>query len=277
MRIHQFSRILAFPFVLWFAGVLYVTMKNQDYDLSYWIIPPFVIIAIIFVMAPQVDYWWLKRHPVPLESEVIEWLQKNLPFYNGLTPVKRAEFERRLSLFTRIKSFTAMGKKQENVPEDVKIAIGHAAIVMTLGRESFLFGEVDRYIVYKHPFPSPRFKFLHTVETQIEDGVVILSLEHLYATIVNENYYHIGFHAFAELFVKQNPKYDWEALSHLDWSDVEKISSFTEQNVLATIGFPSVDLVIVFISLYFSHQAVFKERYPKESAFMEEVFNPSGI
>jgi len=278
LKIYNFSRVIAFPFAIWFAGVLYYSIKNVDYDLSYWMIPPFVIIAAIYTLSPQIDYWWLKDHPVPLDPPVRDWLNKHSTFYKSLVGSAKEKYETRLSIFVRTKDYVAMGKNKENVPEDVKVAIAHNAIEMTLGRKDFMFGDMDRYFIYKHPFPSPKYQFLHTVETHNEDGVMILSLEHLFAASVNEKqFYHIGKHAFAEAFVKQNPKIDWTGIDHLTWSDIEKITGLPEPGILGTLGFSSIDLLPVIITAYFTNKDDFKSHYPQEASALDAIFFPTAL
>ena len=273
MKIHNFSRIIAFPFVIWFAVVLYITMETTNYDLSYWIIPPFVIIAIIFIMTPQIDYWWLERHPVPLDPEAKNWLNKFDPIYTGLSEENIKKYDNRMSLFLSGKEFIAMGKKQESVPEDIKLAISHLAIGMTLHRDEYLFKNLDRFVIYKHPFPSPKYQFLHTLETHAEDGVMVLSLEHLSAAIMDpKSYFHVGQLAFAEIFIKQNPTLEWAGISSMGWVEVEKITGFRKDQILSVLGFENYDELAVVLSCYFSHKEKFKALFPRASASLKEVF-----
>jgi hypothetical protein len=248
-------------------------MDTTNYDLSYWIIPPFVIIAIIFIMTPQIDYWWLVRHPVPLDPEAQSWLNTYDPIYSKLSEEDKQKYDTRMSLFLSGKEFTAMGKKKESVPEDLKLAISHLAIGMTLHREDFLFDNLDRFVIYKHPFPSPKYQFLHTLETHVEDGVMVLSLEHLSAAIMDaKSYFHVGQLAFAEIFVKQNPTLEWTGISSLGWSDVEKITGFRKDQILSVLGFDSYDELYLVLSCYFSHRETFKSMYPKASAYLKDIF-----
>lgn len=273
MKIHNFSRIIAFPFVIWFAVVLYITMETSNYDLSYWIIPPFVIIAIIFIMTPQIDYWWLERHPVPLDPEAKAWLNKFDPIYPKLSEDDQKKYEARMSLFLSGKEFIAMGKKQESVPEDIKLAISHLAIGMSLFRDEFLFKNLDRFVIYKHPFPSPRYQFLHTLETHVEDGVMVLSLEHLSAAIMDpKSYFHVGQLAFAEIFIKQNPTIEWSGISTMGWSEIEKITEFKKEQVLSVLGFENYDELPIVLSCFFSHRSRFKELFPSASKYLSEIF-----
>lgn len=273
MRIYNFSRVIALPFVLWFAIILYITMDTNNYDLSYWVIPPFVVIAVIFIMAPQIDYWWLERHPIPLDSDAKDWLNKYDPVYPKLAEEDKIKYDTRMFLFLAGKEFVAMGKKKESVPEDIKLAIAHMAIGMTINREDFLFKNVERFIVYKHPFPSPRYKFLHTVETHVEDGVMVFTLEYLSAAIIDpSSYFHVGQLGFAEMFIKLNPSLEWEGIAHLGWADVEKITGFRKDQILGVLGFESYDLLPVVLSTYFSHREKFNALYRKESVFLSSVF-----
>ena len=40
-KIQSLSKILAFPLVIWFTVILYLTFDYSNASLSYWLIPPF--------------------------------------------------------------------------------------------------------------------------------------------------------------------------------------------------------------------------------------------
>lgn len=273
MKIHNFSRIIGFPFAICFAVILYLSIQNRDYALSYWMIPPFVILAGIFIMGPQIDFWWSKRNPPGVDPPIKDWLLKYSPFYQSLDQVDRTKFEERLSIYLLGKEFFAMGAQKEGVPEDLKAVVGHNAIILTFNHEDFMFDNFDRIVLYKHPFPSPQFQFLHTVETEKEDGVMLFSLDYLVQGAVNPSqYYNTAMHGYADAYMKNNPSIDWDSLSNVTWDDVTTICRFTKEQILGVLGFKTIDEIPMVINLFFTYPAKFKERLPKEYQFLKDLF-----
>lgn len=274
MRIHSFSKVLSIPFVVWFAYIFYVSYNERDYGLSYWMIPPFLMIAVIWVLSPQIDFWWTKRNPIGLDQPLIDWLQKYAPFYNALPPELKANYETRLSTYLSGVEFYAMGAEKEAVPEDIKVLAANNLVTLTFGKEDYMLPIFDRVVFYKHPFPTPRFQHLHTVETEQEDGVMLFSLEHLVAHSVNpKGFYNIGMHGYAEAFVKSNPKLRWETLSNITWEDIKKTTGFDKSFILSTLGFEQADLVPVIITSYFSSPVKFKASHPEAYDWISNILS----
>jgi len=278
MRIHSFSKVVAIPFVVWFAYTFYISYNERDYALSYWMIPPFLIIAIIWVFSPQIDFWWTKRNPLSLDEPLKNWLQKYCHFYIALPEELKNNYEQRLSTYLSGVEFYAMGAEKESVPEDIKILAASNLVTLTFGKKDYMLSNFDRVVFYKHPFPTPRFQHLHTVETEQQDGVILFSLEHLAANSINpEGYYNIGMHGYAEAFVKTYPAIRWENLSDFSWEDIESITNFSRSFVLSTLGFEETDLVPVIITSYFSHTVQFKKLQPVAFDWISKILSDSNL
>jgi hypothetical protein len=276
MRIHSFSKVVAIPFVAWFAYTFYISYNERDYALSYWMIPPFLIIAVIWVMSPQIDFWWNKRNPLTLDEPLRRWLQKYSPFYIALPDELKMHYENRLSTYLSGVEFYAMGKEKEAVPEDIKVLAANNLVTLTFGKKNFMLSNFDRVVFYKHPFPTPRFQHLHTVETEQQDGVILFSIEHLAASSINPTaYYNIGMHGYAEAFMKTYPALEWENLSEITWDSIASITGFSKTFVLSTLGFEQTDLVPVILTSYFSHPTVFKRKQPEAYSWISKTLSDS--
>ncbi len=274
MKIHNFSRVLGFPFAICFAIILYLSIQNHDYDLSYWMIPPFVMVAIIFIMAPQIDFWWNKRNPPGVEQPVRDWLLTHSPFYQKLDSAGKKKFEDRLSIYLLGKEFITMAKqKQDGMPEDIKAVIAHNAIVITFYHEDFMMGDFDRIVVYQHPFPTPHNQFLHTVETEREDGVMLFALDYLlHGTINTKQYYNIGMHGHVEAFMKNNPTLPWDNLTETTWEHLLAICGFTREQIVSVIGFKNQDIIPVILTCYFTYPDRFRKVSPHDAGRLDGIF-----
>ena len=135
-------------------------------------------------------------------------------------------------------------------------------------------GDMDRIFLYKHPFGSPRYKFLHTVETQIEDGVIIFALDHLIPGMTHgKQYYNICMHGFAEAYTKVYPNTAWPAEEQMSWTSIEAISGFSKEQILNVLGYPSVDLLPIYITYYFTFPDKVKTNAPGVFQELDTIFS----
>jgi hypothetical protein len=262
MKIYSLSKILAFPLVIWFSLVLYFTFESSNEYLSYWLIPPVILLAIIYVLNPQIDFWWHKRQPPVLDEPILKWLHNYSAFYNALTKEARTSFENRLSLFIQAKEFLAQGSKQESVPEDLKAILSHQAIQISFGLKDFLLRKYTRFIVYKHPFPSPRQQYLHCVEVHHEDGAIIYSLEQLIPGILNPSiHFNIGLYAIADAWLNVHP-IDGLVIPDSFEEEIPNLVKFNLGKMKALTGEDFFNREAAFICLYFNKAEELQKLFP---------------
>lgn len=276
MRIYSLAKVLSTPIILAAMGGAYYQYSNGD-DIGAWIIFPLAILVVLFISHGQIDYWYHKKYPIPLDEEIIRWLKRYSSFYNNLKPSDKEKYEYRMSLYLEGRQFNSVGSEQKELPEDIKAIVATNAIQINFQKEDILIGDFDRIFVYKHPFPTPRHQFLHSVETQVEDGVIIYSLEHLIPGITNpEVYYNIGMHAYVEAFTKAYPNANFPWNLNADWSDVEAISGLKEDFILKTLGFNSADMFVLLGTCYFTYPKQFEARLPELKKEMDKLFGPDS-
>lgn len=189
-----------------------------------------------------------------LDPPIIDWLDKYDRYYSGLTADQQVEMHKRAALYERGRSFEAVSFEEKNdVPFDIRCIIASQVVKMSLHHEDYLMGDMDRIYVYKHPFPSPRYKFLHTYETQIEDGVMIFALDYLLPGLQQpEQFYNICGHGIAEAYIKVYPAANYPSADDLHWSEVEEMSGFTKTQIMKVLGYPAIDLLPIYIMYYFT-------------------------
>ncbi len=273
MRIHSISKVLALPFVILFVILLYLTIDDTQNTISYWMIVPVIALTILFVMNGQIDYWYLKRNPPELDPPIKIWLEKYSSHYKSLTSESKKRFEERLALYIFARSFTSIGEERREVPEDIKGIIGHIPVLMSLQDEDFLIGDYDHIYLYKHPFPSPKMRFLHTVETEHEDGVIIFSLEHLIPPLINkESMYNIGFHAFANAYVMVNMTKPWPDMFGVNWDGIQRIAGFSKDQIIKTLGYEPKDFLVILINYYFNFNRQLFREYPEVHLKLKMIF-----
>jgi len=273
MRIYSLTKILALPVVLIFITIAYLDYI-ANYTTGFWIMLPIVLAVVLMISHGHIDYWYLKKYPIKLDKEVLTLLNQYIPFYNDLNEEDKVKYHHRLSQYIEGRSFTSVGSEHKDVPYDIRAMISTNAIQIAFNQKDVLIGDFDRIFVYKHPFGSPTHNFLHTVETEAEDGVIIYSLEQLIPGITNPKlYYNIGMHGYVEAFIKANPTAPFPPKLNADWFDILAISGLGKKQILSTIGFENVDLLVVLGTCYFTYPSAFEKRLPILKKDLDILFN----
>jgi len=263
LRIHSLSRILSLPIALSILTVLYVSYELEYQNAMIWILVPLVIASAVVIFQGQIDFWWNERNPVPLDPPISDWLKKYDPYYTSLETNQRQNYDNRLVMYMQGRAFVSVGREHHDVPNDIQAIIASNAVKMLISKKDYLLGDMDRIYLYKHPFPTPRHQFLHTVETDIEDGVFIFSLEHLVPGMINpKEHYNIAMHGFAEAFQRVFPKEDFTYLDQITWDQIEEVGYHSKDKILKTIGFNQTDITTVAINHFFTHPRRFNLMIP---------------
>ena len=276
MRIYKFANVLAIPFVIILLILGFLLFRGADSILLAWAIIPLSVIILIYLFSPNINYWWLKRNPVELDPAIKKMLMTTNPIYPYFSEEEKTDFENRLSLHVEAREFFGKGMEEDNrnVPFDVKHMLSQIPVTMSYKRSDRPFKVFERIVIYKHPFPSPRFKFLHTAETEVEDGVIIISLEHVERALFHKDkYYNVAWHAYAEAFIKAQPKENYPDLPNDIWASIEKISPLNQKQITATLGYKTIDPLPVLINLYYNYPEKFREVLPNIQSALNSIFN----
>lgn len=274
MRIHSITTVLAIPLVL-IALYVYFYLDHYDPNFLYYLLFPILLLAALFMSRAHIDYWWHTKYPMPLDHEIIAWLERYDTFYNALNPTAQKKFQYRLGLYLEAREFKLIGKEQMDVPEDMKLPFAATAIRITFNHEDFLLGDFDRVFLYRHPFPSPRYQFLHTYEIDTEDGIMIFSMEQaVHGFIQPMKYYNICLHGYAEAFVHQYKTYSYPDVNQSDMDAIGSIIGSTYDEILTSMGFSVGDPLIVMITMYFSHHDMMRSRLPHIVRSLDNIFKP---
>lgn len=272
----MFANKLLSPFVILAIVFLYLAWE-VDPHYSIWIVPPVIIAAIIYVFAPQINWWWYQTRPLPVDPMVKTLLNKHLPFYSNLSKEEKSQFDQRVELFQMANEFMPQGF--ETVPKDVQGLIAANAIWLTFGREEFIFPKFENIIVYPHKFPSPQFpKFFHASEIYEPDGVIIFSLEQFMPSFVNlKQFYPIALHEFAKVFIISNPNENYPAFSENFWTQLPPISGLDREKIEQFIGLPDMKILPVAIVHFFTYAEKFAQFFPEESQMLQKIFYPKKV
>ncbi len=257
MKIHSLSKVLGLPFVLVAVAILYYSATVERSYSVYIFIPVFFIVAL-YVFHGIIDHWWLSKYPIEFDPKLRSWLENHFSYYYKLNEDDKKNFEYRLGLYIEGRLFKSVGSEHRDVPEDIKCMVAAHGIAVNMGFKDYLIGDVDRIFLYKHPFPTPSNHNLHNVETHIEDGVIILSLEQLTQSILDpKSYYNVAYFAYVQAFVELNKNIKFDLLDS-EWHSIEKISGLSQEVILEQIGVGNSPKLIIYLSLFFSNPEEFK-------------------
>jgi len=280
MKIYKLSNIIAIPFAAAVVFFAYQLFKDSHSLMAAWAVIPLVALVLIYLFQPQIDYWWLERTDIETDDQVLKLIERTNPFYRQLNESDKDRFHKRLILYTNGRAFTAKGmEKDTDVPLDIKYMLAQIPVSLCLGMKDNLLKDFEQIVIYKHAFPSPNHRYLHTCEVNKEDGVVIISLEHAEAAFFNpDRFFNIAWYAFAEAWLEsQNIVLLNPADKDYIRSNTERITGFTMDFINKSTGFSqSREDAIALLSYYLSKDALcthMKELHDR----IEQLIRPVSI
>jgi len=277
MKIHSFSRILAFPFIIVAGVILYFLFFMDEGSYGIYLIPLAVILASIYAFQPKIDFWWHMKYPPQLPSAIKKLVYNASLFFQDLEEDERQKFMDRLGVFMNHKAFYLMRKEKEAMPEDMKALIACNAITLTYDQEKYLFGKFDYFIAYQHPFPTPNKRFLHSVEINNEDGVMLFNADQLMQSMIIKNgAFNIGLYAFGETFLQMNPLSDLAQADDPDPKLLPEKGNYSFEMITQQIGYKEVYFKAILLCLFFEEPELVKERYPEIYKACKSTFSSRG-
>lgn len=264
------SKILAISFGILAVVMIYLSLY-VDEKFSVYIVPPVVILVMIYVLSPQINWWWYKRNPPDLPAAVRQMFFQ-YPFYQRLPEGEKNRFRQRVALFSMANEF--MPQVMEKVPDDLKYMISACAVTITFGQENFLFKKFENIVVAPKPFPTPQYpeKF-HASEIYEPDGVVLFSAEQLALGFMQSTqYYNIGLHEYAKVFIKTYPQHSYPTLDESSWQILEQISGFSKDWITKWINLPDIEPLPVSIVHFFTYPERFQQGMPEVSEKYRQIF-----
>lgn len=267
------SKLLLTPLVIGSLIFLYLAWE-VDPDWSYYLIPCAVGAALVYVLSPQIDWWWYKRFPPKLPRGLQTMLRSRFHWYKQLPPNLQRRFEERTALYMKAHEFKAQG--METMPADVQAVIAASAVQISFGHEDFLMEPYEHIIVYAHPFPSPQYPDKwHTSELYDEDGVLLFSAQHLMLGFFEpRKYFNIALYEYARVFKRCHPEKPWPEWQPSDWQALETISGMPQQAIQNWIGLPDIDIEAVAAVHFFVFPERFIQHLPERFTIFQEIFFP---
>lgn len=276
MKIYKLSNVLTIPFAITAIALLTRLFADKDDVIAMWAVVPVTIIVLIYLFQPQIDYWWLERNPIEIDPKVLKLINATNDFYRELDEEEKKEFHKRLMLYINGYAFSAKGMETDtDVPYDIRLMIAQIPVTIGFYQKDKFLKNYERIILYKHAFPSPRHKFLHTMEVHAEDGAIIFSLEHAEAAFFNPNdFYNVAWHAYVEAYLDNRKEQLVEPGEEGPaWKDLHQILDFDQSFILRTLGFDKVKIETVIVMAYFLKNNELKSVRPLWHKQLQQHFN----
>lgn len=272
----SFANLLAAPFIAGAILFLYLAWTKDSY-LAPWMIPFVVVVALIYVFAPQINWWWYSRRPPALSPALRDLLERYCGFYRRLDAAGKQRFRDRAALFIIATDWTPMAWPEDELPPDVQLVLAAQAVMLSFHRADFLFEKFEKVIVYPIPFPSPEYDFVHASELYEADACLLFSAQHVIkAYIEPDQMYNVGMHEYAKAFALIYPNEAYPDFSAEDsWEQLEAISRMSREHIESVIGLAGVEALPVAIHHYFIFPEQFRAVLPQKAAALDRVFNPN--
>lgn len=270
----MFSNYIAAPFVFLSIFFLYMAWEH-DSDYAVWLIPSALISTMIYVFAPQINWWWYNRRPPKLEPGLVRMLERFSGFYKRLSSADKQKFQNRIGLFRMGTDWSPMAFEGEEVPADVQFSLACQAVMLNFKRNNFLFEKFEKVIVYPKPFATPEHPYDHASELFEPDGCLLFSAEQvLKAYLEPSNWYNVGMHEYARAFVLSNPDAPFPAFAGDEvWEKLQQASGMPRGHVESVIGIRgSLEPLPVAIHHYFIFPDRFREVFAAEAAVFDGIF-----
>jgi hypothetical protein len=273
MKIRSLSFVLAIPLVI--AAIVITIMTFGDFTGRFiYVLIPIVGLVAIYSGYGQIDYWYLKRYPYPLDDRIKNWLVQKNDFYNSLNSQDRVEFENRLSNYLFAREFNIrIGQENSELAEDVKAAIASECIMITFGQEDSLLGDFDRIYFYKNAFPTPNMPFLHTYEVEKTDQMIILAHDQAIQGIHYPNVLNIALQAYIEAYISLYPNKEYPVVHDYGYRIPCEIIGQSKDDMLKTTGHTSIDILALHINAYFTNKTKYMNQLPSIGKEIEKIFN----
>ncbi|MCC6283545.1 MAG: hypothetical protein IT262_23265, partial [Saprospiraceae bacterium] len=141
-------------------------------------------------------------------------------------------------------------------------------------KDTFLFEQFEKNIVYPAPFSTPEYPFDHASELYAEDGCLLFSGRQVLAAFMQPlSWYNVALHEYARVFVLAYPKEPWPVFSDENiWEQLEKAGGMPRAHVESVIGLAGADPLPVAIHHYFTFPEGFRKALPEVSGVLDGIF-----
>lgn len=246
------SRILATPFLI-IAIILAAFAYLNDGAGAIWIAPNFIILAVIYSLHPQIDWYWYEKHPPEMDERLLAHVQRLSPFYQQLNQADQKKFRNRVQLYLQANEFLLRGI-EDNItpPDDLKALFAIPVVEITFNEVvNWRLKKFERLVLYPTSFPSPNNHELHACEIETEDGVIIVALDLAQIWVDHPaQRFPIMHYAVAQAFLWTFIEKRNQLKQEIEHSTIEQMTGFKEEEIQQIIGSQEIDTAALSLAYY---------------------------
>jgi hypothetical protein len=256
----RFSRLLMIPLMFFIIIAGYVILKNDWIYSSGYVAGAIVLLVLVFVFSPQIDYWWWKRFTPALPKPIVSLFEQFKHEFVSLSQPDRKVFEQRLFLYLNGKDFEFMDIDAE--PEDVKALAAYYAVLLSFGKADFMLEPYDKVVFFKDRFGSPAQNSPHVSECNVEDGVLIFSIKQLALGFKNPaEAFDTAMYEYAGIMFKKYP----ELRIELENTAFETKGMWHTERLRLQLNCIEIDAAALTLLNYYSFPQDFISSFPVEA------------
>lgn len=252
------SRILlGFALVLLTPVLYLIWTVGEEY--APFLIPLVIFGVSVYVLSPQIDWWWYVKFPPNPNPSVVSYFSTNFTGFNHLSSGTQRDIFNKFHLLEMSKNFISKGENDQ-IPDSLKLVILTSLLECTYKKKDFQLKEFENIVLYVHPFPSPRWpQRMHLSEVELEDGVFIFSLPAVLEGLKNpKQYFPVSTYEFCKVVLKSAGKplspFDFDKAQHL----IHQILGYSIQQIADYINLPltaiDVEAVLLVLAVRFPNE-----------------------
>ena len=268
------SRLIALPFVLLIVYYFAYGQFQSAYLDEIILIPSMIILVLLYVFNEQINRWWWTVRPLTLEPRVKSWIETYSPFYNALDSDAKQTAESQISRLMLTKEYTLKGKKDFQLEEDMKAMIAHEMYRLIQDFDtSYTFPSCQHVVMYNHPFATPDYQYLHSVEFNREDGVLILARD---AAINGFNagldHFNIVLFGVISIFIHENPRLSYPSTKELTSEIICEKLDISHDSIKGHLGDMAISSLALLIYCSVEYPEKMKTSYQEEYETIKGLF-----
>lgn len=272
------SRLLAMPLAI--ATLIFLILAIQNPNWGVYMVPPIVLLAVIYVLHPQIDWWWYQRHPPEMSAKEQGFLERFCNFYCRLEQPARERFRQRTMMIRLAKDFISQAE-DKSVPEDARLIFAASQAQATFGLADYLILDYEKVVIYPGAFPSPKYpELFHASETFEEETKhgYIFSLEHAMTGFMQTpQYYPVMLHEICQSLILCHPDWQWPQADKQSWPILERISGFPTAALQEAINRPDLEPQAAMLTYFLSFPEQFRVLQPDWYAACSQVLQQDPL
>lgn len=261
------SKLIAVPLMVIAVALLYAVWEIDE-SYSWYLAVVILLLAVVYIMAPQIDWYFSKKQPALLDEGARKFLLRHSRFFQELPIEGKKQFEQRISLWIESREWRA--QNLDEVPEDVKVVIAAGAVETFWPHgDDYLLPDYEQVVLFMGPFPTPQHHAWHASETFAEDGVLLFSVDHLLRAFVEPHHFlRLDLYETSGLLLQKRPDIKLPPIA--DQANVlARISRFPHDRVEAFLGLPIENLDQLTLSYFLQFPENFRDELPVVYRYLE--------